>query len=508
MLTLPILAPTHLLWPHQVRYVQAAQTLAQDLFDTLDDDLKPQVLLLALPLDSTQLARFLEPAAVELPAERFDRVLARGRELQLTSNWPVVLERDDMSQAMIRQRFEGLGVRKATQEVFDELDADSKYLHFAGWPALINEHFVLTVLRLQRKPYRTYPALKTGRYGLDGKPLANSLLTAAIYRFNEEGMKALSETEPGAGFFSRPRETDEVLRAAGKTFLDTPAYALGLSPNTAKLFATCNTISSLRYEGAEGVGKLILARRHHPNLEEVFALTCPTELTDYRAVRKLLEMTTPDVHLLADGESVYALGRVVGSYDASREDLFAINFVNHYAWELKHGGQVLMRCHYGLPSLPRTRLNRARFRRDLRRTFGLVDEANTELLWDVVVEASRQQSGTLLVITTEALAEADRLKLQCTLIEPVPLTPLITRLVTSIDGAVLLDPAGYCYSIGVILDGKASGHGDGARGARFNSAVRYVESSAYPCMAVVVSEDGMVDVMTKESLEEERKAKK
>ena len=102
----------------------------------------------------------------------------------------------------------------------------------------------------------------------------------------------------------------------------------------------------------------------------------------------------------------------------------------------------------------------------------------------------------MLVITTEALAEADRLKLQCTLVEPVPLTPLITRLVTSIDGAVLLDPEGYCYSIGVILDGRASGRGDSARGARYNSALRYVESSEYPCIAVVVSEDGLVDVIT------------
>jgi hypothetical protein len=48
----------------------------------------------------------------------------------------------------------------------------------------------------------------------------------------------------------------------------------------------------------------------------------------------------------------------------------------------------------------------------------------------------------------------------------------------------------------VILDGRASGRGDGTRGARYNSALRYIESSAYPCLAVVVSEDGMVDVLT------------
>ena len=492
----PTLASAHtLLWPHQKRYRQAAQALAKDLCEALDDDLKPVVLLLALPVDDAQPARCLEPDDCTLPTEPFSDAIARGRVIQLAKPWPFP-EREDVTPAMIRRKHEGLGVRDAVQQTLNALDENADHQHFAGWPILIREHFVVTVLRVQRKPLRAYPSLRPHRFYTDGRPLASSLLVAAMYRFNEESVKALTEPEPGAGIFARPREFEELLRGAGKTFLDTPAQALGLDPATTKLFATCNTISSLRYEGAEGVGKLLLARRGHPNLEEVFALTCPTELTDYRAVRKLLEMTTPDVHLLADGENVYALGRQIGHYDAVREDLFVISFVTHYAWELQHAGHVLLRSHYGLPGLPRTRLSRSGFRRDLKRTFGLTDAPKVERLWDVVLEASRQKHGTLLVITTEALAEADRLKLQCTLIEPVPLTPLITRLVTSIDGAVLLDPDGYCYSIGVILDGRASGRGDSTRGARYNSALRYVESSTYLCLAVVVSEDGLVDVIT------------
>ncbi len=492
------LAPTPtptLLWPYQERYRQAAQALAQELFDALDDDLKPFVLLLALPNDPDLPARCLEPQASGLPAELFSDAVLRGRVSQNTTPWPYP-EREDVTPAMIRRKHEGLGVRNAVQATFDALDEHATHQHFAGWPVQIRGYFVMTVLRLQRKALRAYPSLRPHRFYTDGRPLAPSLLVAAMYRFNEESVKSLSEPEPGAGIIMRPRESEELLRSAGKSFLDTPAQALGLDPTTTKLFATCNTISSLRYEGAEGVGKLLLARRGHPNLEEIFALTCPTELTDYRAVRKLLEMTTPDVHLLADGDNVYALGRQIGHYDAIREDLFVISFITHYAWELQHAGHVLLRSHYGLPGLPRTRLSRSGFRRALKRTFALTDATKVERLWDVVLEASRQQHGTLLVITTEALAEADRLKLQCTLIEPVPLTPLITRLVTSIDGAVLLDPDGYCYSIGVILDGRASGRGDSTRGARYNSALRYVESSDYPCIAIVVSEDGLVDVIT------------
>ena len=492
----PDLAPAPaLLWPHQERYRKAAQALAKDLFDALDEDLKPFVALLALPSDPAQLPRCLEPEDCGIPAEPFAGAVARGRALQSATPWPYP-ERDDVTPAMLRRKHEGLGVRDAVQETLNALDEHALHQHFAGYPIEIKGYFVITVLRLQRKPLRAYPSLRPHRFYTDGRPLAPSLLVAAMYRFNEESVKALTEPEPGAGFIMRPRESEELLRAAGKTLLDTPAQALGFDPATTKLFATCNTISSLRYEGAEGVGKLLLARRHHPNIEEVFALTCPTELIDYRAVRKLLEMTTPDVHLLADGESVYALGRQIGKYDAVREDLFVINFVTHYFWELQHDNHVLLRSHYGLPGLARTRLSRTGFRRSLKRTFGLTDHSKVEHLWDVVHEASRQKHGTLLVITTEALAEADRLKLQCTLIEPVPLTPLITRLVTSIDGAVLLDPEGYCYSIGVILDGRASGRGDSTRGARYNSALRYVESSDYPCLAVVVSEDGLVDIIT------------
>ncbi len=502
---LPAPAPT-LLWAHQARYRQVAQTLAQDLFDALDDDLQPQVLLLALPADPELPVRCLEPEDCGLPVARFNGAVARGRVLQRAAPWPYA-DRDDVTPAVVQQRHETIGVRLAVQEVFDELDERPPYQHLAGRPVIIDGCFVVTVLRLRRKPLRAYASLRPHRYYTDGRPLAPSLLLAAIFRFHEECVKSLSDPVPGAGLVSRPRESEELLRSAGKSFLDTPTQALGFDPAIVKLFDICNTISSLRYEGAEGVGKLLLVPRGHPNIEEVFALTCPTELTDYRAVRKLLEMTTPDVHLLADGENVYALGRQIGHYDSVREDLFIISFVTHYAWELQHAGQVLLRSHYGLPGLPRTRLNLSRFRRDLKRTFGLTEPHKVEKLWDVVLEASRQKHGTMLVITTEALAEADRLKLQCTLIEPVPLTPLITRLVTSIDGAVLLDPEGYCYSIGVILDGLATGNGNGARGARYNSAVRYVESSAYSCLALVVSEDGLVDVLTKESLAEERKAK-
>jgi hypothetical protein len=65
-----------------------------------------------------------------------------------------------------------------------------------------------------------------------------------------------------------------------------------------------------------------------------------------------------------------------------------------------------------------------------------------------------------------------------------------------IDGALLVDPNGDCHAIGVILDGTASSHGNPGRGARYNSAVRYVESAfdrGIQTLAIVVSADGGVN---------------
>ncbi len=517
--TVPV---TFRIWSHERRYRNAAQAIAQALFDALDDELEPQVQLLGLPLEAgLPIVQEVGADGTELPIEVLADVVEQGRTMALTGQIPVaatsidtVLDPDD-----VRERLQRKGVRLALQPVLAELAEGTDYEYFLTWPITLNNYYICTILRVQRKPLRAYPALRPDRTYTDGRQLPNSLLAAAMFRFNEETVKALTEPEPGAGLLYRPRDTEELLRAAGRSLLDAPAMAVGSAdwssgerldwgsstgPGAERLFYIINTISSLRYEGAEGIGCLLLARRGHPNIEEVFALTCPVDLTDYRAVRKLLEMTTPGIHLLADADKVYALGREVGQYDAEREDLFAFHFLTYYTWELSHAGHTLLRCRYGLPGLARPRLNRMAFKREYKRTFGVPKAEQLERLWQVVLEASRQPKGTLLVVSTEALAEADRLKLQCTLIEPVLLTPTITQLVTAIDGAVMLDPQGYCYSIGVILDGKATGQGNSTRGARYNSAIRYVSSSAFPTLVVVVSEDGMVDVMTKDSLAESR----
>jgi hypothetical protein len=60
---------------------------------------------------------------------------------------------------------------------------------------------------------------------------------------------------------------------------------------------------------------------------------------------------------------------------------------------------------------------------------------------------------------------------------------------------MLVGPDGVCHAIGVILDGQVNDKGTAERGARFNRTVRYVLGNTSACLGLVVSDDGMVDVV-------------
>ena len=101
----------------------------------------------------------------------------------------------------------------------------------------------------------------------------------------------------------------------------------------------------------------------------------------------------------------------------------------------------------------------------------------------------------MLVVHHDAATEAIRLEPQSLRIEPTQLDQPTLRALTNIDGAVLLSPDARCHAAGVILDGHATGTGDAARGARYNSAVRYERSASAACLLIIVSEDGMIDLL-------------
>ena len=144
---------------------------------------------------------------------------------------------------------------------------------------------------------------------------------------------------------------------------------------------------------------------------------------------------------------------------------------------------------YGLPELPRPSIDKQNFISKLNECFPSINATDAEHIAAMLMTASMQRHGGMLVVSANAKGEAERLQNQSTPVKPVRLTPELVKAFTRIDGAVLVDTQAVCHSIGVILDGLATKKGTPARGARYNSAIRYVETTRIPWVIAVLSED-------------------
>jgi hypothetical protein len=117
---------------------------------------------------------------------------------------------------------------------------------------------------------------------------------------------------------------------------------------------------------------------------------------------------------------------------------------------------------FGAPRLPKQQLQRGRLDPVCSRVLG---EYDGDALWALADASKGAEHGTMLVISQRAADAAQRLASQAILIGPATLDRSLVSKVTGIDGSVLVDPAGDCYAIGVILDGTATSQGDRSRGA-------------------------------------------
>ena len=117
-----------------------------------------------------------------------------------------------------------------------------------------------------------------------------------------------------------------------------------------------------------------------------------------------------------------------------------------------------------------------------------------------LADLASKKHGSLIIIAEDAAVEAERLEHDGCRVAPFSIFASsgewLAR-IAEIDGALLCDPQGVCHAFGVILDGTSRPDGARARGARYNSAHRYIRAatSGLARAAVVVSEDGSAELL-------------
>jgi hypothetical protein len=172
------------------------------------------------------------------------------------------------------------------------------------------------VIQIPEALFGKFPPLKQrARKEFDRGSGHPSLIHAALATVLDEATSALQGPDPGRNVGDVMRRADEIVRLAAKAFMHTPGLAISDRYTYSDLFDRLNLISSLLYEGARGVGRLLLANPKHPGIEYLLRFQKPVQIHDPRWTRKVLQLAGPSAALVADSEQVYGLGRLLSSHD-------------------------------------------------------------------------------------------------------------------------------------------------------------------------------------------------
>lgn len=231
--------------------------------------------------------------------------------------------------------------------------------------------------------------------------------------------------------------------------------------------------------------------KRHDDLILKFDEDIVFSMPNLRRVRKLLELNG---NALVVGKGL----RIKGFTDTEARDYEGILELNGFlSWSLTYEGNRIVYKN-GIYRLRKSQEEDQSLPEGLRAAIKELYPDQEKKLLNAITVAAKQEHGTVVIIGTgeDILSESKRLRSRGTVIKPRKLNSNIIRMITSVDGAVLMDSNLNCTLFGVILDGDTNDAGTPARGARYNSTVTYVKRRAQfgQCfIGVIISEDGTID---------------
>ncbi|MCS0823915.1 DNA integrity scanning protein DisA nucleotide-binding domain protein [Cytobacillus firmus] len=479
-------------WGNQPHFKVSINTTAESIFNNIKEDLNPQIWVVGIWNEETgrNNPNEVDVVTTDTPFETdlFSSIngIARGIYNENTKN---VLIGDKYAEERYHRRMKLQSKADAMNKILNEQYFQQNQLFYAARPVDVNGYLVFVILQLDNKAVLSIPSLT--KNSSRGYTINRSFFEATVFEFLSSCTEVLNIPNIGENLNVLRRSGEEFIKSGAENFLNSLLFQF---KGQFGLYESFNLISSQYYEGEEVSGGIIISDKNNDSLKRLIEFDEPIKLSQHRTIRKLLEMTNENTYLIADGETVYGLGNIE-RYNPSSEEIFIIKFQKHFLWQLIHANQILMEVEYRHPKLPKDKINREIFTDHFSRVFSNVNEDEINKVWETILSASDQKHGTMVVVSNKATEEAERLSSQCLKIAPTYIDSEIIELVTSIDGALLIKPNGQCVALGVILDGVATNKGDSSRGARYNSALRYLETQTYECLIIVISEDGYINLI-------------
>ncbi|MGZ4604791.1 MAG: diadenylate cyclase [Blastococcus sp.] len=476
------------MWGYQPHFRMDLENAAKSVLGKLGIAVAPMALLIGFEEEPGGHPICVEPENLGIDPQAFADCTRAGDEAYEQHTDRTML----MTHSGLHRKFHAdLLDRCRGSALAESLDALAGFDHrrwFVGRSVRVGRYRIYPAIGVLASTWDALPAL-TNRDRDHRTELLLSLQEAVIRELLASASFAMSISDEPQGL--RYDEREELARRAASRFVRQLVYFKGDFMGSG-LGSAMNLVAAQPYEGRTGVGTMLMAAERDYCLELTFEN--PIDLGQTRALRKALEMTDTRLHLVTNGSVAFGLGTLAAGYDPKSESAFFLRVIGRGSWELEHAGMPLMVVNDGQASVPRERLARSTFDDAVDRLFG--DDGDVQRLWELARAASHQAHGTMLVVHADAASEAIRLSPPAMRVKPRPLTDSTLLAVSAIDGAIIVDPTGKCQAVGAILDGRATpGSGDASRGARFNSAHRYLAEADSACLIIIVSEDGMLNLI-------------
>ena len=422
------------MWGYQHYFRIGLQHDAKRLFDTLGIDLQPLAVLVGArkPDIYDRNAVCVEPEDGDCSVSFFDGLLEdierkiEGHPLQ------EIFYSDEQSMREKPEQIRRDSIKKAVAQALEPYDKARRLRSFCGTAHPVGSFYVVPVIQLPEAVIDAFPPL-TEPLGTSDVAVFPSFIHAAMKELLSDATRKLQRDDPGRGLDNEMRSAREIVRVAADSLMMTPGMAIG-NHLWHGLFEQFNMISSLLYEGAQGQGRILLADPKNPALEWKIKLKQPVPFREPRWARKVLQMATNDLALIADGENIFGLGNVDIDHESSSQDLFTIDFLEHYDWQIRCGDNVLLRSRYGEPELPQRKVSRQLFIDNFCRLFHSASNEDADRIWGIIEVAEKQTHGSMLVVAEDAAGEAKRLARQGTAVHPTLMTKDLLRRVSKIDG--------------------------------------------------------------------------
>lgn len=476
---------TEFMWGYQGHFRNSVQYEIDDALQQIGLDADPLVLLVGVSdIKSVEHPICVEPETGAINSDDFgsiaplaERIFAEDPESQIFNTNRDLHER--------RQR--GLFGRSRGEAIRRSIEESGKYPErtiIVGPPGAQAAYDVYTVVLLDKGTFEQPPAFDDEV--VDRLYCGRSLQHEVVAECLRRAAEAVRAPDAGMGSFLLGWSRGDLVRVAGRRFLD--GLTIRATGMPSDLYERICRITELPYERSQATGRIAVEGAEPTELD--IELVNAVSLTNPRSARKLLETCRGGSRIVSDGR------RLLGLSGAAPTDALQLNIAisGTAEWEVRWGSDRYMQVAFGRPALPASPISSGAFADTLERRLAGCDIAR---LWTLVTAAQEFGHGTTIVVAEAAQEEAARLGAQGQPIEPRLLSTSELESVAAVDGAILVDPEAKCHAFGIILDGQADGEGDPARGSRYNSAVRYCRSSPHRCAAIIISDDGTVDLIPK-----------